>query len=160
MGAGDQKNGRTLRRTSYGACAEVDFANRGKLRGVSRPTIRRGINSHMFPKIFRFVVSEKFNMIHNWLSTCSAQSSERINCCTLECVIGTRFRELSPKLRIGSAFANCGRNLRFPAKCLQKARSTCVRVGGVSERCSHGKDIMQDALIGDAISKKALGNTA
>ena len=73
--------------------------------------------------------------------------------------IGTRFRKLSPKLRIGSAFANCRRNLRFPAKCFQKARSTCVRVGSVSESCSHGKDIMQNALMEDAISKKAPGNT-
>ena len=73
--------------------------------------------------------------------------------------IGTRFRKLSPKLRIGSAFANCRRNLRFPAKCFQKARSTCVRVGSVSESCSHRKDIMQNALMEDAISKKAPGNT-
>ena len=93
-----------------------------KLREVSRPTIRRRINSHMVPKIVRIVVSEKFNITHNWLSTCSAQSPKRINCSTLKCVIGTRFRELSPKLRIGSAFANCRRNLRFPAKCFQKAR--------------------------------------
>ena len=93
MGAGDQKNGRTLRRTSYGACAEVDFANDEQLREVSRPTIRRRIKSHMFPKIVRIVVSEKFNMIRNSLSTCATQSSKRIDCCTFKCVIGTRFRE-------------------------------------------------------------------
>ena len=73
--------------------------------------------------------------------------------------IGTRFRKLSPKMRIGSAFTNCRRNLRFPAKCFQKARLTCVRVGSVSESCSHKKDIMQNALMEDAISKKAPGNT-